>query len=287
VYHMNQALSGMKRAGFMSVACIIIITCSLLIFGIFLVATTNLREVLKFAHSKVEIVAFLDAKVSQAGVDSLMTEIEAIPFIENMRYVAPETALKRLREEFGSRSHILDAMDENPLPASLEITLKPQYRLKDRVVGVAERIEKLHGVEDISYGRGWITILEKMVRVFAIVDIVVGLIVGIAAVVTVSYTVRLTVFARKEMIRLLKLVGATDLFIMAPFLIEGVIHGALSVCFSFLVLYVGYRAVAVKVPQASFMPWEMIVFFVVFGVMVAAIGSWVSVRSFLEEKSEY
>ncbi|MFH1313239.1 MAG: permease-like cell division protein FtsX [Candidatus Eisenbacteria bacterium] len=283
---MNQALSGMKRAGFMSVACIIIITCSLLIFGIFLVATANLREVLKFAHGKVEIVAFLDGEVSQAGVDSLMTEIGSIPFIKDMRYVDPETALGRLREEFGSRSHILDAMDKNPLPASLEITLKPQYRLRDRVIGVAERIEKLRGVEDISYGRGWITILEKIVRVFAIVDIVVGLIVGIAAVVTVSYTVRLTVFARKEMIRLLKLVGATDYFIMAPFLIEGVIHGAISVCLSFLVLYVGYRAVGVKVPQAAFMPWEMVVFFAVFGVAVAAVGSWVSVRSFLEEKSE-
>jgi cell division transport system permease protein len=284
---MNQALSGMKRAGFMSVACIIIITCSLLIFGIFLVATANLREVLKFAHSKVEIVAFLEDEVSEAGVDSLLAEIGAIPFVENMRHVPPETALDRLREEFGSRSHILDAMDENPLPASLEITLKPQYRLKDRVVGVAERIEKLHGVEDISYGRGWITVLERIVRVFAIVDIVVGLIVGVAAVVTVSYTVRLTVFARKEMIRLLKLVGATDLFIMAPFLIEGVIHGAVSVALSLAVLYVGYRTVAIKVPQAAFMPWQMMAFFVVFGVLVAAIGSWLSVRSFLEEKSEH
>jgi cell division transport system permease protein len=277
----------MKRAGFMSVACIIIITCSLLIFGIFLVATANLREVLKFAHGKVEIVAFLEDQVSSGGVDSLLTEIGAIPFIEDIRYVAPETALDRLREEFGSRSHILDAMDENPLPASLEITLKPQYRLRDRVVGVAERIEKLRGVEDISYGRGWIMILEKLVRVFAIVDIVVGLIVGVAAIVTVSYTVRLTVFARKEMIRLLKLVGATDLFIMAPFLIEGMIHGAISVCLSLLVLYVGYRTVVVKVSQATFMPWEMTVFFIIFGVAIAAIGSWVSVRAFLEEKSEH
>jgi cell division transport system permease protein len=287
VYHMNQALSGLRRAGFMSVACIIIITCSLLILGIFLLATANLREVLKFAHAKVEIVVFLEDRVSPAGVDSLLMEIRAIPFIEDIRYVAPETALGRLREEFGSRSHILDAMDDNPLPASLEITLKPQYRLRDRVIGVAERIEKLHGVEDISYGRGWITVLERMVRIFAVVDIVVGLIVGIATVVTVSYTVRLTVFARKEMIRLLKLVGATDFFVMVPFLIEGMIHGAVSVGLSLLVLYVGYRAVGVRIAQATFMPWEMIVFFIVFGVVVAALGSWVSVRSFLEEKPEH
>jgi cell division transport system permease protein len=287
VYHMNQALSGLRRAGFMSVACIIIITCSLLILGIFLLATANLREVLKFAHAKVEIVVFLEDRVSPAGVDSLLMEIRAIPFIEDIRYVAPETALGRLREEFGSRSHILDAMDDNPLPASLEITLKPQYRLRDRVIGVAERIEKLHGVEDISYGRGWITVLERMVRIFAVVDIVVGLIVGIATVVTVSYTVRLTVFARKEMIRLLKLVGATDFFVMVPFLIEGMIHGAVSVGLSLVVLYVGYRAVGVRIAQATFMPWEMIVFFIVFGVVVAALGSWVSVRSFLEEKPEH
>jgi cell division transport system permease protein len=270
----------------MSVACIIIMTCSLLILGIFLLATANLREVLKFAHGKVEIVAFLENDVSEAAVDSLLMEIEAIPFIEDIRYVAPDTALERLRDEFGTRSYILDALDENPLPASLEITLKPQYRLKDRVIGVAERIGKLRGVEDISYGRGWITVLEKMVRIFAVVDIIVGLIVGIAAVVTVSYTVRLTLFARRETLALLKLVGATDLFVMAPFLIEGMIHGAASVGLSLLVLYAGYRAVDVRIPQTVFMPWGMIGFFVIFGVVVAVIGSWVSLRSFLEEKSE-
>jgi cell division transport system permease protein len=123
-----------------------------------------------------------------------------------------------------------------------------------------------------------------MVRVFALVDIVVGLVVGIAAVVTVSYTVRLTLFARRELIRVLKLVGATDFFVMAPFILEGVIHGAVSVLLSITVLYLGFRAVDIKVPQTVFMPWGMIVFFAVFGLLVAVLGSWLSVRSFLWEK---
>jgi cell division transport system permease protein len=142
----------------------------------------------------------------------------------------------------------------------------------------------MRGVEDISYGRGWITILERMVRVFALVDIVVGLVVGIAAVVTVSYTVRLTLFARRDLIRVLKLVGATDFFVMAPFVLEGLIHGAVSIFLSLGVLYLGFRAVDIKVPQAVFMPWGMIVFFAVFALLVAIIGSWLSVRSFLWEK---
>jgi cell division transport system permease protein len=149
---------------------------------------------------------------------------------------------------------------------------------------VAERIEQMRGVEDISYGRGWITVLERMVRVLAIIDIVVGLVVGIAAVVTVSYTVRLTLFARRDLIRVLKLVGATDFFVMAPFLLEGLIHGAVSLVLSTGVLYLGFRAVDVKVPQAVFMPWGMVMFFAVFGLLVAVIGSWLSVRSFLWEK---
>lgn len=284
MYHLTQAITGIKRAGFMSVACIIIMTCTLLIFGIFLLATANLREVLRFAHEKVEIVAFLEDDLSPAGADSLVAELENIPFVEDIRHVNPAKALERLKTEFGNRSYILDALDENPLPASLEITLKPQYRLKDRVVSVAERVEQMRGVEDISYGRGWITILERMVRVFALVDIVVGLVVGIAAVVTVSYTVRLTLFARRDLIRVLKLVGATDFFVMAPFILEGLIHGAVSVVLSAGVLYLGFRAVDIKVPQAVFMPWGMIAFFAVFGLLVAILGSWLSVRSFLWEK---
>jgi cell division transport system permease protein len=284
MYHLTQAITGIKRAGFMSVACIIIMTCTLLIFGIFLLATANLREVLRFAHEKVEIVAFLEDDLSPAGADSLVAELENIPFVEDIRHVNPAKALERLKTEFGNRSYILDALDQNPLPASLEITLKPQYRLKDRVVSVAERVEQMRGVEDISYGRGWITILERMVRVFALVDIVVGLVVGIAAVVTVSYTVRLTLFARRDLIRVLKLVGATDFFVMAPFILEGLIHGAVSVVLSAGVLYLGFRAVDIKVPQAVFMPWSMTAFFAVFGLLVAILGSWLSVRSFLWEK---
>jgi cell division transport system permease protein len=284
MYHLTQAVTGIKRAGFMSVACVIIMTCTLLIFGIFLLATANLREVLRFAHEKVEIVAFLEDDLSPAGADSLVAELENIPFVENIRQVSAASALERLKTEFGNRSYILDALDENPLPASLEITLKPQYRLKDRVVSVAERVEQMAGVEDVSYGRGWITVLEKMVRMFAVIDIVVGLVVGIAAVVTVSYTVRLTLFARRDLIRVLKLVGATDFFVMAPFILEGLITGAVSIVLSAGVLYLGFRAVDLKVPQAVFMPWGMIAFFAVFGLIVAALGSWLSVRSFLWEK---
>jgi cell division transport system permease protein len=284
MYHLTQAITGIKRAGFMSVACIIIMTCTLLIFGIFLLATANLREILRFAHEKVEIVAFLEDDLSPAGADSLMAEIENIPFVEAIREVSPTQALERLKTEFGNRSYILDALDENPLPASLEIVLKPQYRLKDRVVSVAERIEQMPGVEDISYGRGWITVLEKIVRVFAMVDIVVGLVVGAAAVVTVSYTVRLTLFARRDLIRVLKLVGATDFFVMAPFVLEGLVHGAVSIVLSTGILYLGFRAVDIKVPQAVFMPGGMMFFFAVFGLVVAVLGSWLSARSFLWEK---
>jgi cell division transport system permease protein len=284
VYHLNQALVGIKRAGFMSAACVIIMTCSLLILGMFLLATANLREVLRFAHEKVEIVVFLEDDISRATADSLMTEIESIPFIESVRHVDPTAAMERLMQEFGDRSHILESLETNPLPASLEITLKSQYRLKQRVVGVAERLAQLRGVEDVSYGRGWITVLEKVVRVFAVVDLVVGLVVGIAALITVSYTVRLTLYARKEMIKVLKLVGATDFFVMAPFLLEGFLHGAASIVLSLVLLYLGYRAIDARISQAVFMPWGMVLFFAVFGMAVAILGSLVSLRVFLEEK---
>ncbi len=284
MYALKQAFSGIKRAGYMSVACVIISTFSFLILGIFLLATANLREVLKFAHDKVEIVAFLEGGISQAKIDSLRTEIRAIPFIDKIRYVSPDDALRRLKSEFGQRSYILEALDENPLPSSFEITLKPQYRLKQRVIGVAERISKLKGVEDVSFGRGWITRLEKLVRILATIDVGVGLAVGIATIVTVAYTVRLTLYARKDFIRVLKLVGATDMFVMTPFLIEGVIHGLVCIALATGILYGAYRFIEVRVPQVVFMTGGMIGVFAVFGIFVSVLGSYLSVRAFLREK---
>jgi len=284
VYLLRQAFSGIRRAGFMSVACILITTFSLLIFGIFLLATANLREVLRYAHEKVEIVAFLEEDVTASGLDSLEAELDAIPFIQDRTYVSPGKALDKLRAEFGTRSFILDALEENPMPASFEITLKPQYRLKDRVVSVAERIVKLPGVEDVSYGRGWITRLENIVKMLALIDICIGLVVGIASIVTVSYTVRLTLFARKEHIRVLKLVGATDWFVMLPYLLEGVIHGLISALISLAVVYGAFRVIEVRIPQTVFMPFGMILFFTVFGILSAVLGSWVSLKTFLRAK---
>lgn len=284
MYLLKEAFSGIRRAGFMSVACVLITTFSLLIFGIFLLATANLREVLRFAHEKVEIVAFLEEGLTAGGRDSLEAQLDAIPFIERRTYISPGDALDRLRSEFGARSFLLEALDENPMPASYEITLKPQYRLRDRVISVAERVNSLPGVEDVSYGRGWITRLEKLVRMLALIDICVGLVVGVASIVTVSYTVRLTLFARKEHIRVLKLVGATDWFVMLPFLLEGVIHGLISVVISLFIVYGAYRVVDVKIPQAVFMPFGMILFFGIFGILAAVLGSWVSLKTFLMAK---
>jgi cell division transport system permease protein len=285
LYHLRQALAGIRRAGFMSVACVVIITLSLLIFGIFLTATANLRELLRYAHEKVEIVAFLEDGLPVTAVDSLATALQAVDVVEQVRYVGPDEAMERLKSEFGTRSYLLEALPVNPLPASFEIRLKPRYRFKDTIETLSEQVTEMAGVEDVSYGKGWIARLERIVRAVAMADIGMGLVVAIAAIVTVSYTVRLTIYARREMIRILKLVGATDFFVMVPFLLEGALHGAMAVALALVLLLIGHGLVATKVPQAVFMSTGMIVFFVVFGVAVAMLGSVVSLRAFLKERA--
>ena len=285
MYHLRQALSGIKRAGLMSVACIMIMTFSLLILGIFLFATANLRELLKYAHEKVEIVAFLREGIDQATVDALRAEIEAVKVVEELRYVSPEEALERLNGEFGAKSYLLDALEDNPLPSSFEITLRPRYRFKNIVESLSGQIADMPGVEDVSYGAGWIARLERLVRALALADIGAGLVVALAAIVTVSYTVRLTLYARREAIKILKLVGATDTFVMTPFLLEGGLHGAAAVVLSLVAIFIGYRVIGVRVPQVRFMPAGMIGLFAVFGIGVAMLGSFVSLRSFMKERN--
>jgi cell division transport system permease protein len=268
----------------MSVACVIIMTFSLLILGIFLFATANLREMLRYAHQKVEVVAFLGDGVDLAGADSLQAQLADNAVVETVRYVSPTEAMQRLKSEFGSKGYLLDELEGNPLPASLEITLKPRYRFKDAVETLSQEVSQMAGVEDVSYGAGWIARLERLVRALVFADTGVGLVVAIAAIVTVSYTVRLTLYARREVIRLQKLVGATDFFVMIPFLLEGAIHGSVAVVLSLVAILLGYRVIALRVPQVVFMTPGMIVFFALFGVIVAVIGSALSLRVFMTEK---
>ena len=153
-----------------------------------------------------------------------------------VRYVSREQALERFRLELGDDAELLDALHENPLPASFELSLSPEGQSADRVKALTAMIEGYPGVEEVVAQIAWVQRLDRIAQAFSMVTLVIGLIVLISSVFVISNTVRLTVEERADQIEIMKLVGATNAFIRTPFVLTGGLQGFVAGLIAMVVL---------------------------------------------------
>ena len=169
----------------------------------------------------------------------------------------------------------------NPLPASLEISLKEGFRDAVHVRAVADRIQAFQFVEDVRYGRDWIERLDKLRNIAGLVVITIGLAFAVVAVVIIGTTIRMTVLQRAREIAIMRLVGASDWFVRGPFLLEGALKGFLGGALAVLLSYLGYllfqgNQVGSATGLVFFQPAH-IALIMVFGTLLGLSASLVSV----------
>ena len=208
--------------------------------------------------------------------------------IESVRYVSREDAIVRLRERLGDQKYLLDALDDkNPLPNAFEVTVKQPTMVET----AAKAIEKFGGVESVKYGQDVVEHLFDMTRLVRIFGFTLMLLLAGATLFIISNTIRLTVFARRKEIAIMKYVGATDWFIRWPFLLEGVVLGFFGGVLAAIALRSIYGLITAKVystlaflpliPQYPFVNFIGVVM-VVSGMGIGALGSTISLKRFLK-----
>ena len=222
-YTLNESLAGFKRTRPSTLISIFTVSISLLLLGTFTLITINFGRVVEESSGRVEIEVFLKDGLSDAQLATVRRALLDIPGVRETRFISKEEAAKIFREEVGEDfSEILDA---NPLPASYRIGLYQEYRNPDSVSVIVERVRRFKAVDDVSYRKQFLSLIERRSQTFRTATLFIGIILAISAVILVANTIRLTIYAKREMIRTMKLVGATAMFIRAPFLFEGVLHG--------------------------------------------------------------
>ena len=187
---------------------------------------------------------------------------------------------KRELEEV--RSLFLE-LESNPLPASFEIRLKPGFRDPATVREVAALIGAYDFVEEVQYGRDWLEKVHLLRRVAAAAALVVGGAFALVAALIIGAAVRLAIFARRNEIAIMRLVGATDAFIRAPFLLEGLITGVLGAVLALVATWVTYRVLTDSVFPLSWLPDLWIVAGLAGGGLLGVLASAASVRRYLRE----
>ena len=287
-YYIREVFISLRRNNWMSVASIGTVAVSLFIFGMFLMMVMNMNKLAENMESQVQINVYLLDKVDREQARDIEKDLKEIEGVETVGFVTKDEAMERFKDRLGDQKTLLDALDEtNPLPDSFEVTVTNP----DLVKPAAEKMEKIDGVECAKYGQDVMEHLFEITRLLRIFGFTLMLVLAFATLFIISNTIRLTVFARRKEIAIMKYVGATDWFIRWPFVMEGMVLGLFGSIIAAMVLRTAYTAMAEKVydtlaffpliPEQPFLTYITIVV-VISGMVVGAIGSAVSIKKFLK-----
>jgi len=273
----REALLAFRRAPLLSSLFVTTIAFSLFVVGLFGLVAVNLQRALREVAERVEIVAYLLPGTPIETITLAEKDIEAFPEVQAATYVSEDSALARARAELVEFRDVLQELERNPLPASVEVKLKPRYRDVQHVNDVAERLQGFGFVDDVRFGRDWVEQLDRLRQIAAAVGLVVGAAFAVVAIIIIGTTIRMAVLQRSREIAIMRLVGATDGFIRRPFLLQGAIKGMLGGLAAIGLSYGAYALINRWLIRAAFFSTEQAVAIVGFGMLIGFFGSAASV----------
>ena len=243
LYFGRTSVRGLRGSPVTTAVAVVTIGVSLVLVGAFQLLLRNMEELLDDFGDDLHVTAYLEDGLGAGEQQKLEELILTVEGVDRVRAVSKADALERFRTGVGRGAALLEGLEENPLPASLEILLVPERRSPEGMRIVAESIEGLPGIADLASGQDWV---DGYLRAIALVHgtgIGLGLILAFATLLIVTNTIRLAVFARRDELEILWLVGASRSFMNTPFLLEGFVQGAVGGTVAVALLYGIFRLV--------------------------------------------
>lgn len=225
-YTLKESFAGFRRNRSASLITVFTVSISLLLLGVFSLITMNFSTFVEQIRSRVDLEVFIKGDLGERQKEEMAQILANIPGVENVTYISKEEAAKLFEEDFGETFE--DILDENPLPESYRLSIQEGYDNADSVQLIAGHVEKLRLVESVHYRKQLLQLIDRRARAFGYASLFIGIILALSAVILVANTIRLTIYAKRHIIRTMKLVGATPAFIRLPFLIEGAVHGIIG-----------------------------------------------------------
>lgn len=278
---LRETLLAFRRAPLLSLLSVTTIAFALFVVGLFGLVGLNLRAALAGVEERVEVVAYLLRGTPVEVATVAMGDIQAFPEVASVAYVSEDEALQRAQRQLEEFRGIFRDLETNPLPASIEIRLKPGFRDQAHVAQVAERLKGFRFVEDVRYGRDWIAKLDRLRDIASVVGLAIGAAFALASVIIIGTTIRMGVLHRSREIAIMRLVGATDGFIRRPFLLEGALKGAIGGAAAVGLNYAAYLAVDRTLFASVFFSAAQAGSIVLFGLALGFLASALSVRRHL------
>lgn len=287
-YFVKETFKSIKRNQLMSLASVSTVALSLLVLGIFMVMVLNTNHVAKFLETQVQISVYMEDSASAEKLTATGKTLQALPGVTSVKAVTKEEALERFKERLGDQANLLDFIgDENPFPYSFEVNVDNPERINE----LAPKIDELEGVETAKFAQEVVEHIFQLTKMLRIGGSLLVLALALATLFIIVNTIRITVFARRREVTIMKYVGATDWFIRWPFLLEGMFLGFTGALIATVVISQVYGAILDRVHATlAFFPllpaWPLLVYInitlIVIGTGIGAAGSSISLRKFLK-----
>ena len=249
IIYSKRAIKDILDHRFLSVTTIITIAVSVLIAGAFALFLMNANDIMNSWKKGIRVMAYLKPDIPEINIGELKRRIQGMKGVRDVQFISKNEAFQRLKSQMKRQPSLLENLKENPLPDAFEIRLSESFQNRDSVEMLAERLNSLVQVEDVEYGQIWLGRFMSIINLFRLTGYAMGGLFFLAAVFIVANTIRLVLYSRREEVEIMRLVGATDGFIKAPFYIEGLIQGVLGGMIGLTVLFVIFILVSLNVEQ--------------------------------------
>lgn len=286
--HFKRAVSDIKNNSFLSSVTLVTIVLSILIvstFGLFIV---NVSDVMTSWKKGIRIMAYLKTDTHEADVSKTKDLILNIANVDNVTFINRNEAMKYLKEQMKRQASLFENLTSNPLPDAFEIRIKTSDKKWENIELIAEKIESLNAVSDVEYGQKWIGRFINIFNLFRLGAFAVGIIFMMVTIFIMANTIRLALYSRREEVEIMRLVGAEEGFITAPFYIQGVLQGAAGGLGGILILFICYILISSNIEQSlassvfniRFLPLKAVAGIIISSMTVGWLGCYISLKQF-------
>ena len=279
-YIVEETFSNLKNGGVVNLISGITIALATIILSLLMLALEYIGGEIRSFKDKPALVVFLSDALDESSTGRLKSQVEKLEGVKSVDYVSKEKALERCRKIFGDEwKLIIEGLEDiNPLPASLEITVKDDWLTPDRLAKMAEKLKGLEGVEDVRRETEAGILVKRMEAALWGT----GAVLGIASAAIVVFSVMLTAHFRREEIRIMRLVGATNWFIRGPLILQGVFLGFFGAVVGQLAFYGIFRLYAPQIGISKFLPPDRIILLILLGIGFGLLGGIAPIRRYVE-----
>ncbi len=290
-YFILRALRNMRQWPFLCTVAILTMAVALAIVATFFLVVVNVEQLALHWTKEIQVVAYLQKIPSRQNLSVIIKKLESFPEVDSVLYVSQADAMQRFQKHLGNDAGLLEGVSRDLLPASFELGLRSEFRNQQGIAKVIERLENNLNVDDLRYGQKWLERFNNFVRMLRFSGIVLGGFLLLAALFIVSNTIKLTLYARRDELEIMALVGATMRFIKVPFMLEGAIQGLLGGLIALVFLALSFTFVLSRSLSAFWLtPTDFNLLFltvnqqivlVLSGLVLGILGSLSSLRRFV------